>query len=212
MGPRGRETQPLTERRLFVAVPLDTAAVTTIAALVERIRAERALVAPDERDVRWVRMDGLHLTLRFLGPTPEASVPIVAEAVRRVASTQDPFEVRIDGGGSFPNPRRPRTLWLAVTHGTAELGSLARAVDRELVAAGWPSDDRPFRAHLTVARSDGVPAGADVARRLTAAAEGVDVSSAAERLVLFESITGGGPARYEPLESTPLLHRPSPAR
>ena len=212
MGPRGRETQPLTERRLFVAVPLDTAAVTTIAALVERIRAQRALVAPDERDVRWVRMDGLHLTLRFLGPTPEASVPIVAEAVRRVASTQDPFEVRIDGGGSFPNPRRPRTLWLAVTHGTAELGSLARAVDRELVAAGWPSDDRPFRAHLTVARSDGVPAGADVARRLTAAAEGVDVSSAADRLVLFESITGGGPARYEPLESTPLLHRPSPAR
>ena len=212
MGPRGRETQPLTERRLFVAVPLDTAAVTTIAALVERIRAERALAAPDERDVRWVRMDGLHLTLRFLGPTPEASVPTVAEAVRRVASTQDPFEVRIDGGGSFPNPRRPRTLWLAVTHGTAELGSLARAVDRELVAAGWPSDDRPFRAHLTVARSDGVPAGADVARRLTAAAEGVDVSSAADRLVLFESITGGGPARYEPLESTPLLHRPSPAR
>ena len=212
MGPRGRETHPLTERRLFVAVPLDTAAVTTIAALVERIRAERALAAPDERDVRWVRMDGLHLTLRFLGPTPEASVPTVAEAVRRAASTQDPFEVRIDGGGSFPNPRRPRTLWLAVTHGTAELGSLARAVDRELVAAGWPSDDRPFRAHLTVARSDGVPAGADVARRLTAAAEGVDVSSAADRLVLFESITGGGPARYEPLESTPLLHRPSPAR
>jgi len=202
----------VTERRLFVAVPLDTPAVTTIAALVERIRAERAQAAPDSRDVRWVRMDGLHLTLRFLGPTPEASVPTVAEAVRRVASTQDPFEVRIDGGGSFPNPRRPRTLWLAVTHGTAELGSLARAVDRELVAAGWPSDDRPFRAHLTVARSDGVPAGADVARRLTAAAEGVDVSSAADRLVLFESITGGGPARYEPLESTPLLHRPSPAR
>ena len=208
----GRGTDPVTERRLFVAVPLDTPAVTTIAALVERIRAERALVAPDQRDVRWVRMDGLHLTLRFLGPTPEASVPTVAEAVRRVAATQDPFEVRIDGGGSFPNPRRPRTLWLAVTHGTAELGSLARAVDRELVAAGWPSDDRPFRAHLTVARSDGVPAGADVARRLTAAAEGVDVSSAADRLVLFESITGGGPARYEPLESTPLLHRPSPAR
>jgi 2'-5' RNA ligase len=200
------------ERRLFVAVPLDSPAVTTIVALVERIRAERALVAPDERDVRWVRMDGLHLTLRFLGPTPEANVPTVAEAVRRVAATQDPFEVRIDGGGSFPNPRRPRTLWLAVTHGTAELGSLARAVDRELVAAGWPSDDRPFRAHLTVARSDGVPAGADVARRLTAAAEGFGVSSAADRLVLFESITGGGPARYEPLESTPLLHQPSPAR
>ena len=202
----------MTERRLFVAVPLDAGTAATVAALVERIQADRALEAPGERDVRWVRMDGLHLTLRFLGPTPEADVPTVAEAVRRAAATQDPFEVRIDGGGSFPHPRRPRTLWLAVTHGTAELESLARSVDRELVAAGWRSDDRPFRAHLTVARSDGVPAGADVARRLTAAAEGVDLSSAADRLVLFESITGGGPARYEPLESTPLLHRPSPAR
>jgi RNA 2',3'-cyclic 3'-phosphodiesterase len=202
----------VTERRLFVAVPLDAGTAATVAALVERIQADRALKAPGERDVRWVRMDGLHLTLRFLGPTPESDLPTVAEAVRRAASTHDPFEVRIDGGGAFPNPRRPRTLWLAVTHGTAELESLARSVDRELVAAGWPSDDRPFRAHLTVARSDGVPAGADVARRLTAAAEGVDLSSAADRLVLFESITGGGPARYEPLESTPLLHRPSPAR
>jgi RNA 2',3'-cyclic 3'-phosphodiesterase len=212
VGARGRDTHPVTTRRLFVAVPLDPGLTGAIAALVARIRADRVRVAPDERDVRWVRMDGLHLTLRFLGPTPDADVPTVAAAVRRAASTQDPFEVRIDGGGSFPNPRRPRTLWLAVTNGTAELESLARAVDRELVAAGWPSDDRPYRAHLTVARSDGVPAGADVARRLTAAAEGVDLTSAADRLVLFESITGGGPARYEPLESTPLLHRPSPAR
>ncbi len=202
----------MTTRRLFVAVPLDAGTAETIAALVERIREDRARAAPDERDVRWVRMDGLHLTLRFLGPTPEGDVPKVAEAVRRAAATQDPFEVRIDGGGSFPNPRRPRTLWLAVTHGTAELGSLALAVNRELVAAGWPSDERPFRAHLTVARSDGVPAGADVARRLTVAAEGIDLSSDVDRLVLFESITGGGPARYEPLESTPLLHQPSPAR
>jgi RNA 2',3'-cyclic 3'-phosphodiesterase len=202
----------VTERRLFVAVPLDPGSTATIVALVERIRADRARDAPDERDVRWVRMDGLHLTLRFLGPTPEADVPMVAESVRRAAATQDPFEVRIDGGGAFPNPRRPRTLWLAVTHGTAQLASLARALNGELVAAGWPSDDRPFRAHLTVARSDGVPAGADVARRLSAAAEGIGLSSAADRLVLFESITGGGPARYEALESTPLLHRPWPAR
>ena len=202
----------MTTRRLFVAVPLDEPAVRTVVSLVEQVRADRAQVAPDERDVRWVRMDGLHLTLRFLGPTPEADVPTVAEAVRRAAATQDPFEVRIAGGGSFPNPRRPRTLWLAVTHGTAELESLARAFNRELIQAGWPSDDRPFRAHLTVARSDGVPAGADVARRLTEAAEGLDLSSPVDRLILFESITGGGPARYEPLESTPLLHGPSPAR
>jgi RNA 2',3'-cyclic 3'-phosphodiesterase len=199
----------VTTHRLFVAVPLDEPAVRTVVAIVERIRADRAVAAPDERDVRWVRMDGLHLTLRFLGPTPEQDVPSVADAVRRAADGRDAFEIGIDGGGAFPNPRRPRTLWLAVTQGTSELAALAEAVDRELVAAGWPPGERPFRAHLTVARSDGIPAGADVARRLAEAAAGLDLRSAADRVVLFESITGGGPARYEPLESVPLRLRPS---
>jgi RNA 2',3'-cyclic 3'-phosphodiesterase len=199
----------VTIRRLFVAVPLDEPAVRTVVAIVERIRADREVAAPGERDVRWVRMDGLHLTLRFLGPTPERDVASVADAVRRGADGHDSFEIGIDGGGAFPNPRRPRTLWLGVTRGTAELAALAEAVDRELVAAGWPSSERPFRAHLTVARSDGIPAGADVARRLAEAAAGLDLRSAADRLVLFESITGGGPARYEPLESVPLRLRPS---
>jgi 2'-5' RNA ligase len=199
----------VTTRRLFVAVPLDEPAVRTVVAIVERIRADREVVASGERDVRWVRMDGLHLTLRFLGPTPERDVPSVADAVRRGADGHDSFEIGIDGGGSFPNPRRPRTLWLAVTQGTSELAALAQAVDRELVAAGWPASERPFRAHLTVARSDGIPAGADVARRLAEAAAGLDLRSAADRVVLFESITGRGPARYEPLESVALRLRPS---
>jgi 2'-5' RNA ligase len=203
----------VTVRRLFVAVPLDEASVRTVTDLVDRIRADRERAAPGERDVRWVRMDGLHLTLRFLGPTPEERVAAVAEAVRRASGGQDGFEIAIDGGGAFPNPRRPRTLWLAVTEGTRELAALAAAVNGELVKAGWPAEERPFRAHLTLARSDGIPAGADVARRLAEAADGIGVRSVADRLILFESITGGGPARYEPLETMPLRLRPAtPAR
>ena len=203
----------MTTRRLFVAVPLDEPALRTVADLVARIRADWERDAPGERDVRWVRMDGLHLTLRFLGPTPEEQVGAVAEAVRRASSGQDSFEIAIDGGGAFPNPRRPRTLWLAVTEGVVELAALAAAVNRELVTAGWPTDDRPYRAHLTVARSDGIRAGADIARRLAEGADGIRVHSTADQLVLFESITGGGPARYEPLETVPLRLRPAaPAR
>jgi 2'-5' RNA ligase len=91
-----------------------------------------------------------------------------------------------------------------VTDGTAHLAALAEALDRELVAAGWPPSDRPYRAHLTLARSDGVPAGADVARRLITAARGIALRSMVDRVVLYESRTGGGPARYEPLEVAPL--------
>lgn len=192
-------------RRLFVAVPLTDDAVRTVTDLVERVRAG---TRPDRRrrgrDVRWVRLDGLHLTLRFIGPTVEERLPAVVEAVRAAGHGHPPFELRIDGGGAFPNPERPRALWLGVTDGAAELTTLAARVDEALVAAGWQPSDRPFQPHLTLARSDGVPAAAEIARRLADAARGLALPSLVDRVVLFESVTGGGPARYVEIERVEL--------
>jgi 2'-5' RNA ligase len=57
---------------------------------------------------------------------------------------------------------------------------------------------------MTLARSDGVRAGPETLRRLVAEAEHLDVAWRADELVLFESVTGGGPARYESLLTVPL--------
>jgi 2'-5' RNA ligase len=151
-----------------------------------------------------VRLDTLHLTVRFLGQTAEESVAAIAAATAEVAAQTRPFEVVISGGGAFPSPERPRVLWLGITAGREELGRLAAMTNDRLAALGWEPDTRPFRAHLTLARSDGVRAGPRLARRLIAAADGVSISWPADRLVLFESITGGGPARYVPLAEARL--------
>ncbi len=199
-------------RRLFVAVPLSDEAVARVSGLVEQVRAGTDPRGRRRgRDVRWVRLDGLHLTLRFIGPTVEARIPPVVEAVRAAASGEPSFTIRIDGAGAFPNPDRPRALWLGVGEGAEELTRLAGALDARLVDAGWPASDRPFQPHLTLARSDGVPAGAETARRLADVARGLDLVSPVDRLVLFESITGGGPARYAALE-TVRLHGASGAQ
>jgi 2'-5' RNA ligase len=190
--------------RLFVAVPLPAETVRAVSALVEGVRATdgAAIVGPIRRgsnDVRWVRLDGLHVTLRFLGPTLEDRVDAVADAVRAAAAASAPFDVRLAGAGAFPTPERPRALWLGVDEGAAELRGLAARLDAELARAGWPPDERPFRAHLTLARSDGVRAGPRLARHLMAAADGFSARWHAVTMVLFESRTGGGPARYVPL-------------
>lgn len=195
--------------RLFVAVPIPADTVRAVSALVEGVRAldGAAVVGPIRRgsnDVRWVRLDGLHVTLRFLGPTLEDRVDAVGAAVRAVAAVSAPFDVRLAGAGAFPSPERPRALWLGVEEGAAELAGLAARLDEELVAAGWPHEDRPFRAHLTLARSDGVRAGPRLARQLMAAAEGFGATWRAGTIVLFESQTGGGPARYVPLVEAAL--------
>jgi 2'-5' RNA ligase len=95
-------------------------------------------------------------------------------------------------------------LWLGVSDGVEALGALSRRLGDGLLAAGWDGDDRPFRPHLTLARSDGIPAGAATAAALVAASRGFATDWLADRIVLFESHTGGGPARYEALREVTL--------
>jgi 2'-5' RNA ligase len=189
-------------RRLFYALPLPPDATAEIAALVDRVRADG--VPGGGRDVRWVRLDGLHLTLRFLGPTLDDRVDAAIEAVHTAARGQSPFAVTIGGAGAFPPVGRPRALWLGLRSGGEELAGLAAAVDGALAGAGWVLDPKPFRAHLTLARSDGVPAGAAIATRLVEEAASMAVAFRAERIGLFESLTGGGPARYLPIATAEL--------
>ena len=150
--------------------------------------------------MRWVRLDGLHLTLRFLGPTLEDRIGAVLSAVRVAGAEGHSFEITIGGAGTFPNNARPRALWLGLRSGGEDLAGLASAVDRALVEVGWPPESKPFRAHLTLARADGVPAGARVAARLIEASAGLRIACPIDRIGLYESLTGGGPARYEPIE------------
>jgi 2'-5' RNA ligase len=177
---------------LFVAVPLDESARAAVEAVVDRVRATE----PEGRGVRWVRLDGLHLTLRFLGPTPEERVPDVAAAVRATAAGASPLRVRIAGAGAFPSAHRPRTLWLGVSDGADGLARLAAGLDESLVTAGWQPEHRPFRAHLTLARADGVRSGPDAVAALTASADGLAIDTMIDRIVLYESVTGSGRARY----------------
>lgn len=200
-GPRRSPHAPPVEhgRVLFVAVPVPAPARDRVAALVATLP-----VPGDARPVRWVRFDGLHLTLRFLGPTPDDRIADVEVAMTAAAVGEQPFRVALGGAGAFPSTRRPRAIWLGVTAGVADLARIAQRIGDALVEAGWARDERPFRAHLTLARSDGVRAGPATARALVEAADTFETDFEVDRLVLFESHTGGGPARYEPLAERTL--------
>ena len=185
-------------RRLFVGVPLPDEAVSVIRDVVDEVRA---MPLPDgARDVRWVRLDGLHLTLRFLGPTPETLEAPSMTAVETVArDAAGAIQIELAGSGTFPPGGRARTLWIGVSDGVDSLSELAAATDAALVEAGWQPDGRPFRPHLTLARSDGVAAGRMVADRLAAAMADRRIRATIDQVGLFESVTGGGPARYVPV-------------
>ena len=189
--------------RLFVAVPVAEEVRAAVGELMAAVAgapiAERVFGQP-----RWVRVDGLHLTLRFLGATPDERQPALAGAIAAAAKGVAPFRVVLSGGGAFPNPYRPRVLWIGIGEGEEQLADLVHRLDDQLAPLGWPPQEHPFAPHLTLARTDGVPGADEHARRLADAAREVRLSWQADSLVLYKSIVGHGPARYEVLDEAPL--------
>jgi 2'-5' RNA ligase len=105
-----------------------------------------------DQGVRWVRPEGIHLTLKFLGATDEEDLPAINTALRTAVRDIAPFEVRPEGLGSFGGPRNLRVIWVGVAGDTAGLAGLAEAVDVALSRLRFPRDERAFNAHLTLAR------------------------------------------------------------
>lgn len=183
-------------------MPVGDAAREAIRDLVDRLRSD--LRVPGAARLRWAISDNLHLTMRFLGPTPPDRVPDVVAAVDTAVAGLGPIDVRLAGAGAFPSAARPRVVWLGIERGAPELAHLATRLGDELAARGWPRDERPFRPHLTLGRSDGVPGAAAAVAALEASAVGLDAAWSADRLVVYRSVLGHGPPQYAPLAEAPL--------
>ena len=189
-------------RRLFVAIPVPPETREQVRELIEPIRAQPFGAAP-----RWVQLDTLHVTLRFLGDAPEDEVPDVAQAVLAAIDGTAAFDVRLAGAGAFPpRGRKIRALWLGIADGAAELASLSAALTERLAALGWPADVKPFAPHLTVARTDraSIADGALASQALEAAAVDWSATFRAQAVVLYHSVLGGGPPRHDPVETVVL--------
>jgi 2'-5' RNA ligase len=187
--------------RLFFAVPVPADARERVGELIDRVQRE---VGDGTARIRWVRVEGLHLTLRFLGPTPEDRVAPLAASADALARIVAPFEVELSGGGAFPSLARPRSLWVGVRGGADRLATLADALTEAAGECGLVLDTRPFAAHLTIGRTDGLRLGPVAARALEHAADGLEVRFRVESFMLFRSFLGGGPARYEALHEARL--------
>jgi RNA 2',3'-cyclic 3'-phosphodiesterase len=102
--------------------------------------------------VRWTNPEGIHLTLKFLGDTPEGKVQAVTQGMLAAAAGFEPFELRVAGFGCFPNPRRARVLWVGVPDLPKPLAGVQRAIDLQMARLDFARETRPFSPHLTLGR------------------------------------------------------------
>lgn len=169
-------------------------------ALAEAARSLEALRRTPAGDaLRFVRPEGLHVTLRFVGAIDREAVAPLAAAVGLEVSAWSPFPLQLGALGLFPSARRPRVVSLGVEP-EAPLAGLAAAVERGVVAAGFAPESRSFRPHLTLAR---VREG----RRIDPAVLATKIEPLrfeAREVVLFESHPGEGGSIYTALERLEL--------
>lgn len=159
--------------RTFVAVLLDEAVRRPLASLLVK-------AAGLPSDVKWVEAANLHITVKFLGNVPAPALPAIGQALAGVAQGFWPFDVRVTGLGTFPSHGTPRVVWVGLEGEAAQgrgaapaaavaapeasaggrarpaaLVTLAGAVEVGLGALGYPREDRPFAAHITLGRVRG---------------------------------------------------------
>ncbi|HLB54394.1 MAG TPA: RNA 2',3'-cyclic phosphodiesterase [Gemmatimonadales bacterium] len=172
--------------RLFIAVPLPPPALEQAGFLLRGLM-ER------EWPVRWVRDDGLHITLKFFGEVMPDRLDAIEDALRHAAAGIHSVSLALGTGGALPTPRRPRVLHLEV-HAGPELEVLQDRLERACSEIGFAPEGRPFIPHITLGRvREGHRLPADAIRQLEGLPSGP--SFRADRVVLFESRqTPGGPA------------------
>jgi 2'-5' RNA ligase len=134
--------------RTFVAVELPEDVLTHLESVQ---RGLRKAIGSAESAVRWVSPEAIHLTLQFLGNVPRAQVPAVEQALRDACAGARPTQVGTAGVGAFPNPNRPRVVWIGLEGGLQPLFDVERAIGRALTPLGY-KPDKPFNPHLTLGR------------------------------------------------------------
>jgi 2'-5' RNA ligase len=103
-------------------------------------------------DVRWIRPEGIHVTLKFLGEVPIKKLPAIKLAIQEAVVGHAPFELEFSNIGTFGGREGLRIMWVGIAGDVLRLEALVRAVNAALKVVGFEPERRPFRPHLTLGR------------------------------------------------------------
>ena len=145
--------------RTFIAIELDETINAALTDLQEQLKAK-----VPRGSVRWVKPGGIHLTLKFLGDVPVNRIKEIEQALTQACVEFPAFSFSVGELGCFPNPRRPRVVWVGVQEKSGTLTGLQKAIEDGMEKLGFAPEGRRFHAHLTLGRTQQRASSDDVRR------------------------------------------------
>ena len=156
-----------------------------------------------DANVKWVKPDSVHLTLKFLGYIDEEKVQVISKHLENIASGSHPFKMVLEKIGVFPHWNYPKVVWVGISEVAGEAKEIAAMVDEAMAGEGFEKEKRPFSPHLTIGRVRGPQNKLELQK----AADSVEVqptSSDITKIVLFKSDLTREGAVYTPLYTANL--------
>lgn len=178
--------------RLFVALDVPEDTRSELRALMENF-------SKICRGARWVRPEGLHVTLKFIGHVEDDKLSSIQERLSRI-SPRPPIHVAFRNFGFFPNEKHPRVFFVGI-HAGEQLAALASEIDNQLAQFGIAKESRAFQPHLTLARfktNEGLP---ELRKEMASLPTQDFGGGAAPEFHLFQSVLQSGGAVYTRLST-----------
>ncbi|MBA4409644.1 MAG: RNA 2',3'-cyclic phosphodiesterase [Bacteroidota bacterium] len=185
-------------KRLFIGIPIESESAA--------IQAKNWKNSPELNGhvLKWLNFENWHVTLIFLGDTPETTIPKLQELITQFFAGIQSFSTNLRGTGVFPNSNNPKVLWLGIENLQPLMPAQIRLVDA-LKQNGFLLENKPLKPHLTLARIKN-SANRIAIDSLIGQYQYFDFGSVTiDRVILYESIsTPGGPV-YQPLFVSRLI-------
>jgi RNA 2',3'-cyclic 3'-phosphodiesterase len=156
-------------------------------------------------DIRWIRVDNIHLTIIFIGNITTDRLDGMNTIVRDVCRDHGPFNISLKGAGVFSSRRNPRVLWVGLSGDMERMSLFKEALEKGLRPFGIQEEKRRFNPHLTLGRfRKDAKSGAHLDALLLKYGDLTSPVCTLSKLALFKSDLKPGGSVYTKLNAWPL--------
>jgi 2'-5' RNA ligase len=130
--------------RTFIAIELPEEIRTILSRIQDELKQTQA-------DVKWVKPENIHLTLKFLGEIEQDLIKKIHPILDGIAQKNSPFSLYLSQLGAFPKLQYPRVIWIGLTN-DQQVSEIAKDLEKGMLKIGLPAESRPFSSHITLGR------------------------------------------------------------
>lgn len=183
--------------RAFIAIDLDDKTQKALSRIQDELKETKA-------DIRFIKPENIHLTLKFLGDITKDKAEAVAKILEETSWVLKPFSISLTHIGAFSEIEHPEIIWVGANQGRSEVKGFVLRLEEELEKIGFAKEKREFESHVTLGRLRSNLNQNSLIKTLKTFQMDSPIIQNVHSLTLFKStLTPRGPV-YEPLEIFPL--------